>query len=177
MFLLKYHEPGNLEEYQKMVRLLDQAINKQDESGLYYGQSDKAATVWALREFLDQNVKVTIKPFVLANDLLCKVYQIYGEIRIAQETLEKLEAICMSLEGTDDYAIAKYLLEDVEKAIEANFDLNRLVNTIPANTPPDVGTTSTSISNVLQADTSISMAATNISPPNQTQDQSSSLRR
>ncbi|MDF3047565.1 MAG: hypothetical protein K0R73_683 [Candidatus Midichloriaceae bacterium] len=177
MFLLKYHEQGNLEEYQKIVLLLEQAMSKQDRSGLGYGQVDKMTTMWALRESLDMHEEISIKSSVLANYFLCKVHKMYGKVEDAQKSLEALIAISMPLEGTDVYAIAKYLLEDVEKITEINPDLNRLVNMMPTSTPPDLGITSTGIGNVLQVDTSISMAATNISTPNQTQDQSSSLRR
>ncbi|MDF3047564.1 MAG: hypothetical protein K0R73_682 [Candidatus Midichloriaceae bacterium] len=180
MYSLKYHEPGKLEEYQKIVRLLEQAINKQDESGLGYGQSDKATTLWALKEFLDRNEEVSIKASVLANYLLCKVHHMYGKVEEAQESLDDLKtlaAISMSQGDGCDCAINQYLLDDAEMTTEINPDLNRLVNTIPANTPPDTGTTSTSIGNVMQVDTSISMSATNVTTPNRTQDQSSSLGR
>ncbi|MDF3047571.1 MAG: hypothetical protein K0R73_689 [Candidatus Midichloriaceae bacterium] len=59
---------------------------------------------------------------------------------------------------------------------DASIDLNRLNNAMSSNLL-DTGTTSASISNVMQFDTAISMSSINLSATNQTQDQSSSLRR
>ncbi|MDF3047692.1 MAG: hypothetical protein K0R73_810 [Candidatus Midichloriaceae bacterium] len=176
MLLLKHHKQENSEECKKIIQLLKQTIDKQDESILSYGQGEKITTIWALRKFLDQNIGVTIKPFVLANYLLCKVYHMYGKVEKAQERLDALTAISLSLEGTDDYAIAKYLLEDAEKTKEANPDLNRLINAMPT-THLDAGLATTSISNVMQFDTAISMSSINLSATNQTWEQSSFLGR
>ncbi|MDF3047572.1 MAG: hypothetical protein K0R73_690 [Candidatus Midichloriaceae bacterium] len=161
MFLLKHHDCQNQEEYQKVVELLEHSANKKNDSGLGYGQLEKVTTVWALREFLDSNEEVRIKPSVLASYLLCKVHQMHGELGKAQESLAALEAITMFMENTECYAFARYLLADasVIKVIEAapEPEQNRLANIISLNVQ-ETAITSTSIANSVLPDTSTSIS-------------------
>jgi hypothetical protein len=124
MFLLKHHDCQNQEEYQKIIKLLEHSVNKENDSGLSYGQLEKVTTVWALREFLDRNEEVAIHASVLASYLLCKAHQMHGELKKAQESLATLEVIIRLMENTEYYAVARYLLADTT-AIETPLSNNK----------------------------------------------------
>jgi tetratricopeptide (TPR) repeat protein len=132
MFLIKHHKDGGTVE--EIVSLLEEAKVAKNITGLGYTQFDKETTVWALREFLDKNASADIEDAsILANYLLCKIYQQCGEVEKAQSSLNSLA------QSASGCKVAEYLLSSLInlEPLVTNIDLNRLLQSSIAsvNTP------------------------------------------
>ncbi|KIE04896.1 hypothetical protein NF27_FE00030 [Candidatus Jidaibacter acanthamoeba] len=103
MFLVKYHDINNQEEYTKIQELLNKAIELQnDGSSLGYNQLEKITTVEPLQELLNKRDSITVAPHILAYYLLVKVHIMHGKKEEAEEKLEELEGIMLSFKGASN---------------------------------------------------------------------------
>ncbi|KIE04871.1 hypothetical protein NF27_FM00050 [Candidatus Jidaibacter acanthamoeba] len=89
MFLVKYHSTTNQEEYIKIEKLLNKAIEiRNDNSELAYSQLEKLTVIEILQSILNKHDNIIISPNVLAYNLLVKVHKEHGEVNKAKEILK-----------------------------------------------------------------------------------------
>jgi len=130
MFLVKYHDIGNINEYKKIQFLLQKSIELDDGSGLGYSKVEKLTTVKPMQELLAKQDEVEVKPYVLAHYLLVRLYTIYGKREEAKIALAKFKTITISFdEWQDEYKLAKYLYDyaskDIQKRDKAAFTIQK----------------------------------------------------
>jgi len=112
MFLVKYHNNSNIEEYEKIKQLLQKAIKLgNDDSGLSYGKAVKLTIVKPLQELLEKQNEILIQPYILAHYLLITVHAMHTNKVEGEEAFNEFKSITISLEEMDEHKLAQYLLD------------------------------------------------------------------
>ncbi|WP_039457518.1 tetratricopeptide repeat protein [Candidatus Jidaibacter acanthamoebae] len=98
MFLIKYHNANNREEYTKIKELLNKAIELQNDcSSLVYDQVEKLTVVEPLQELLNSCDSITVVPNILIYYLLIKAHNLYERKEEAAKVLKEFATDVMSI--------------------------------------------------------------------------------
>jgi tetratricopeptide (TPR) repeat protein/serine/threonine protein kinase len=113
MFLLKYHNKNNKEEYEKIQCLLVQAIGQDDSSRLVYNKLERDTAVKPLQDLINEQNEVNIKPRTLACYLLITLYHMHFEKAYMDTIFEQFMTYAASLKSQAEVNIAEYLLNNL----------------------------------------------------------------
>jgi len=110
IFLIKYHNTKNLEEYQTIKTSLNKIIENKSKSFLIYDQSHKLITIKPLQKILNQQNQVKLEPYILAYYLLWIIDNMHGEKQIALNELCRFQSLTKKLKNQDIKQVYQQLL-------------------------------------------------------------------